>query len=64
VGFALLVAAGGAAGGVGALTGMRAVYRYGLTRGTRALDTLLATVAAKAEGGWGITAQLQRGGDP
>jgi len=64
VGFALLVAAGGAAGGVGALTGMRAVYRYGLTRGTRALDTLLATVAAKAEGGWGITAQLQGGGDP
>jgi hypothetical protein len=64
VGFALLVAAGGAAGGLGTLTGMRAVYRYGLTRGTRALDALVATVAAAAEGGWGITPRLQGEGDP
>ncbi|MCG6955976.1 MAG: hypothetical protein LJF04_08285, partial [Gemmatimonadetes bacterium] len=64
MGFALLVAAGGAAGGLGAFAGMRAIYRYGLMRGTRALDALLATVAAAAEGGWGITPHRQGEGDP
>lgn len=59
VGLGLVVAAGGTAGGVGTLTGLRAVYRYGLRRGVRALEGLLATVAAKAEGGWGITSRAQ-----
>lgn len=50
-----LVAAA-SAGGSGALSlwGFRKLYRYGLGRGFRALETLLATVAARAEGGWGI----------
>jgi len=56
IGLGLLVAVGGAAGCAGTLTGLRTVYRYGLGRGVRALEGLLAAVAAKAEGGWGIKA--------
>ncbi|HKJ02953.1 MAG TPA: hypothetical protein VJ997_10875 [Longimicrobiales bacterium] len=54
VGMGLLVATGGGLGTAGGLAGFRALYRYGHGRGTRALDALLAAVAAKAEGGWGI----------
>ena len=50
----LLVATAAGVAGAGSLGGLRAVYRYGLGRGTKALDGLLAAVAAKAEGGWGI----------
>ncbi|MCG6958065.1 MAG: hypothetical protein LJF04_18910 [Gemmatimonadetes bacterium] len=57
VGLGLLIAGGGATGGGITLTGLRALYRYGLDRGSRGLDGLLATVAAKAEGGWGITSR-------
>jgi hypothetical protein len=56
IGFGVLVATGGTAGGAGTLTLMRAVYRYGLRRGSRALEGLLAAVAAQAEGGWGLAA--------
>lgn len=51
------VAVAGTAGGLGTavgLSGFRALHRYGRTRGERALDGLLAAVAARAEGGWGI----------
>ncbi|MDP2957251.1 MAG: hypothetical protein Q8N53_12580 [Longimicrobiales bacterium] len=54
LGAALLTGMAGAGAGVGALGGYRALYRYGLARGQSALEALLATVAAKAEGGWGI----------
>jgi hypothetical protein len=54
VGAGLLTALSGTAAASGALTGFRALHRYGLGRGERALDSLLAAVAARAEGGWGI----------
>lgn len=54
VGLGLLVATGGGLGCAGGLKGFRALYRYGRGRGTKALDGLLAAVAARAEGGWGI----------
>jgi hypothetical protein len=55
VALGLLVAGVGGSGGALTLGVMRHVYRYGLGRGERALDGLLAQVAARAEGGWGIT---------
>lgn len=55
----LLVAAGGGAGGAATLSLMRALYRHGLGRGERALDGILALVAAKAEGGWGIQSRTE-----
>ncbi|MGD8321633.1 MAG: hypothetical protein PVJ02_14310 [Gemmatimonadota bacterium] len=64
VGFGLLVATGGTAGGLATLTGMRTLYRYGLRRGARALDGLLANVAATAQGGWGIAAGSEKGAEP
>lgn len=54
VGGGILAATGFGAGGSGALGLFRYLYRYGQGRGVRALETLLATVASKAEGGWGI----------
>jgi hypothetical protein len=30
------------------------LHRYGLEKGTKALEAVAATVAAKAEGGWGF----------
>ncbi len=54
VGLGVAVAVGGGVGGTGGLALFRAIYRYGLGRGRRALDALLATVAARAEGGWGF----------
>jgi len=57
VALGLLVAGAGGSGGALTLGVMRHVYRYGLGRGERALDGLLAQVAAKAEGGWGITSR-------
>lgn len=50
-----ILVAGGATGGVLGVKGYRAVYRYAMRRGHRALDGLLGAVASRAEGGWGIT---------
>jgi hypothetical protein len=54
VGIGILALAGGAAAASGSLTSFRGLHRYGLGRGRRALDGLLAEIAARAEGGWGI----------
>lgn len=54
LGAAVLTGVVGAGAGAGSLAGYRTLYRYALARGERALDALLAAVAAKAEGGWGI----------
>jgi len=51
---AILVAGGATGGGLG-VKGYRALYRYSIRRGHRALDGLLGAVASRAEGGWGIT---------
>ena len=51
---AILVAGGATGGGLG-VKGYRAMYRYAMRRGHRALDGLLGAVASRAEGGWGIT---------
>jgi len=51
---AILVAGGATGGGLG-VKGYRAMYRYAMRRGERALDGLLGAVASRAEGGWGIT---------
>ena len=51
---AILVAGGATGGGLG-VKGYRAMYRYAMRRGQRALDGLLGAVASRAEGGWGIT---------
>jgi len=51
----ILVALLGASGGTGGLSLMRKLYRYGTGRGETALDAVLAAVALKAEGGWGIS---------
>jgi len=51
---AILVAGGATGGGLG-VRGYRAMYRYAMRRGHRALDGLLGAVASRAEGGWGIT---------
>ena len=54
VGLGLLAATCGGAGAAAGLSGFRAIYRYGHRRGTQGLEALLAAVAARAEGGWGI----------
>lgn len=36
------------------LGGLRKLHRYGLGKGTKTLEALAATVAARAEGGWGF----------
>lgn len=54
VGAGILAAVGGGGGWAASLAGFRKLHRYGLDRGTRALEGLLAAVSAKAEGGWGI----------
>ena len=51
---AILVAGGATGGGLG-VKGYRAMYRYAMRRGQRALDGLLGAVASRTEGGWGIT---------
>lgn len=54
VGAGLLAAlAGGSATGA-SVSGIRSLHRYGRSRGERALVGMLAAVAARAEGGWGI----------
>ncbi len=50
----VLIAGGATGGGLG-LKVYRALYRYAMRRGERALDGLLGAVASRAEGGWGIT---------
>ena len=53
--------AGGGVGGVGlGMMGYRALYRYAMRRGVRALDGLLGAVASRAEGGWGTTTLQDR----
>lgn len=64
VGTGILVAAGGGLGGAAGLSGFRALYRYGHGRGRRALEALLANVAAKAEGGWGFASTEPPGSLP
>ncbi len=56
---AVLIAGVTTGGGLGA-TGYRAMYRYAMRRGQRALDGLLGAVASGAEGGWGITKLQER----
>ncbi len=52
---------GGGVGGVGlGMTAYRALYRYAMRRGVRALDGLLGAVASRAEGGWGATTLQDR----
>jgi hypothetical protein len=63
VGIGILAATGGGLGSAAGLFGFRAIYRNGHARATRALDALLAAVAAKAEGGWGF-ASGNPGGSP
>ena len=54
---AVLGALGGTVAGAGlGAKGYRALYRYAIRRGRRALDGLLGAVAGRAEGGWGLTA--------
>lgn len=62
VGFAVLVAAGGLAGGSVTFAGMRTFYSVGLRRGMHALEALLANLAAEAEGGWKLTSRKSSGG--
>jgi hypothetical protein len=52
---------GGGGGGAQAVTGgsvalgaSRSLHRYGLRKGAKALEAAAATVAARAEGGWGF----------
>ncbi len=54
VGVGIAMASAGGAGG-GALKGLQVSYRYGLRRGEKGLQGLMAAVAIKAEGGWGLT---------
>lgn len=42
------------AGRVG-VEGLRSLYDYSLTKGQKALESLLSTLALDAEGGWGLT---------
>lgn len=51
----IVAATGGGAGAVLTLKGFRALHRHGLGRGVRALEGMAASVAAHAEGGWGIS---------
>ena len=60
---AILIAGGGLAGGALGVRGYRAVYRYGIERGKKALEGLLGALAGHAEGGWRIT-PLGDGGPP
>lgn len=54
LGVGLVFAVAGGAGAWGGLSGFRALYRYGSGRGRKALEGLLAAVAARAQGGWGL----------
>lgn len=50
-----VAAAAGLVGGARLTLGaLRKLHRYGLGKGTRTLEALAATVAARAEGGWGF----------
>ncbi len=52
----IALAAGGAlAGGGLVMGGFRKVWRYGTARGRRALEGLLGAIAARAQGGWGVS---------
>ncbi len=51
----VVMVGGAVAGGGLAVKGYRALYRYGIGRGRRALDGLLGAVVGRAQGGWGIT---------
>ncbi len=46
-----MMAGGGVVGAGLGLTGYRAIYRYAMRRGVRALDGLMGAVASRAEGG-------------
>ena len=61
VGLGLMAATGAGLGSAGGLKGFRALHRYGRRRGMKALNGLLAAIAAKAEGGWGIAGAVRRG---
>ena len=52
---AVVMVGGAVAGGGLVVKGYRALYRYGIGRGQRALDGLLGAVVGRAQGGWGIT---------
>ena len=51
---AALVTGGLLGGGMGGHFFLRKLYRYGLSRGQVALESVISAVAMKAEGGWGI----------
>jgi hypothetical protein len=53
---ALVVTGGAVGGGLASTKLYRTVYRYVVAKGRTALEGLLAAVAAKAQGGWGILA--------
>lgn len=61
LGAGAVVAVTGGAGAWGGLSGFRALYRYGFGRGSAALEALLAAVAARAQGGWGLSHQGDAG---
>lgn len=54
VGAGAVAALAGGSATAASFSGFRALHRYGLRRGEKALVGLLAAVAARAEGGWGI----------
>ena len=54
VGAGAVAALAGGSATAASFSGFRALHRYGRSRGERALVGLLAAVAARAEGGWGI----------
>ena len=49
-----LVGGGLIGGAIGAHYFLRRLYRYGLSRGEVALESVISAVAVKAEGGWGF----------
>jgi hypothetical protein len=51
---ALMVTGGAVGGGLASTKLYRVLYRYAVAKGRTALEGLLAAVAAKAQGGWGI----------
>jgi len=54
---AVVVTGGLVAGGFGGRYFLRRLYRYGLSRGEVALESVVSAVAMKAEGGWGFSAK-------
>ena len=59
---AVVVTGGLVAGGLGGRYFLRRLYRYGLSRGEVALESIISAVAMKAEGGWGFGPKALPGG--